>query len=134
MVSISDSGSCSEVRDHDDKPLWKTCDYRFLEFSPDGKYLLASGAYGDGFGDGTLAVLDAESGDVVLDLKTSGGAAIPMMQWEDDSHVLAVVSDQKRWSVQRISLDGQREYAVQPEAGTEIAPFTFDSPFVLVTR
>lgn len=130
MVSTTDDGSCSEVLDHDDNALWQTCDHRFLEFSPDGKYLLASSAYGDGFGDTSLTVLDGVTGEVALDLTTADGAAITSMQWEDNGHVLAVVSDQQRWSVQRISLNGSREYAVAPEAGSD----DLTAPFILATR
>ncbi len=129
QVSYSDAGSCSEVRDRENALLWKTCDFRFSSFSPNGQNLLGAQAYGDGFGDGQLSVLDARSGRVVLDLKTDDGATVTAATWEDDEHVLATVYEQGRWALIRIALNGAREYALAPEAGEDIA-----TPFLVAAR
>jgi len=129
FTSISDTGSCSAVRDAKLTTLWKSCDHRLLAFSPDGKHLLASGAYGDGMGDGELAVLDSDNGKVVLDLKTAAEGVLTQMVWEDDEHLLAVMHQPGRWAVLRIGLDGSREYAVEPVKAEDDTA----SPFVLPT-
>lgn len=132
QTSSSDDGSCSEVRSVEDAVLWKTCDYRFTStFSPNGKYLLGAGAYGDGAGDGQLSVLDPKTHDAVLDLKTEDGAIVYKSFWEDDDHVLAIVQDQGRWGVIRFDLNGAREYALAPmPAGAD----DLRAPFVLAAR
>jgi hypothetical protein len=119
-TQVTDDGSCSEVEPTDSEtPLWTTCEHRFLSFSPDGTHLVASAAYGDGFGDTELSVLDSETGGSVLDLRATDRAAITQMVWEDDGHLLATVFEQNRWAVLRIGLDGHREYAVPPIAGDD---------------
>ena len=130
MTQVNDTGSCSEIRSPDVAALWATCDDRFLSFSPDGQHLLASSAYADGAGDNRLVVLDAARGRPLLDLRTTDGAFIGQMVWEDDSHVLATVSDGGRWAIVRIGLDGSREYAVAPVTGKD----PYESPFVLPSR
>jgi hypothetical protein len=126
ITTVTDEGSCSEVESADDVALWNTCDHRFLSFSPDGSCLLASAAYADGLGDSELAVLDSATGKAQLDLRTTDGAVITQMVWEDDHHLLAAVYEQGQWAVLRIGLDGTREYAVAPVAGEDVDP-----PFVL---
>jgi hypothetical protein len=130
VASVTDTGSCSDVRDGKREILWSTCDHRFLSFSPDGAHVLASAAYGDGLGDTELAVLDSATGRAALGLRTADGAAITQMVWEDDSHVLANLYQDGRWAVVRIGLDGHREYAVAPVRGNDYdgSPFLLPSP------
>ncbi len=131
VVDVRDDlTTCSAVeRSTELTPTWTTCDHRLLAFSPDDQRLLATAAVGDGIGDTRLAVLDAESGRVEVDLRTTEQAFISQMVWEDDSHVLATVFEGGRWAVLRIALDGRREYAVAPTPGEDI-----DSPFALASR
>jgi hypothetical protein len=110
------------------RQTWATCDHRLLAFSPDGSRLLATASVGDGLGDTELAVLDAATGEVQLDLRTADRVVIGRMVWEDDSHVLATVFQDGRWAVLRIGLDGRREIAVPPVRGPD------ESPFVLPSR
>jgi hypothetical protein len=128
FASISDSGSCSEVRQRD-SVLWSTCDHRLLSFSPDGKHLLAAAAYADGTGDSELAILDSDTGKTAVDLRTADQGVLTRMVWEDDTHVLATVFEKGRWAVIRIGLDGEREYAVPPVPGNDYdgAPFVLPS-------
>jgi hypothetical protein len=114
IVSRSDTGTCSEVQDGDGQQLWETCRVRLLSFSPDASRLLATSAYGDGLGDTELSVFDARTGHPQLDLRTTRGAVITQMVWEDDSHVLASVMQAGKAAVVRIGLDGRAEYAVPP--------------------
>lgn len=129
FTSVSDDGSCSAVRDSKRTVLWETCDHQLGSFSPDGKLLSAMPAYFDGAGSSELAVLDAATGDVVLDLHATRDAYIRQAVWEDDRHLLAVVGDGPKAAILRIGLDGSREYAVPP---TQTDPYT--SPFVLPVR
>lgn len=119
MTSVDETtpGSCSEILSPRQEKLWDTCDNRFIAFSPSGTELLASGPYADGFGDGVLDVLDAETGDPIAHYRTADGLAITATQWEDDAHVLAIVSDQAQWAVVRLGLDGQVQVAVPPVRG-----------------
>jgi hypothetical protein len=124
-----DLSACSAVRTAEDRLVWRTCADRFVAFSPDGGRLLATGPVGDGLGDTGLAVLDARSGDPLVRFRTTRGAVITRMVWEDDAHVLAVVFDRGLWAVVRAGLDGRVEIAVPPVPGQDL-----DSPFVLPAR
>lgn len=128
IVEVRDDGTCSDLTDQEGALLWNTCAYRGMAFSPDGTKLLAHDGYGDGFGDGRLAVLDAADGEPLLDLLNTEAtqAAIFDQVWEDDSHVLAVVFQDQAWSVVRFGVDGSREYAVAPQPGDDM-----ERPFVL---
>jgi hypothetical protein len=126
MLSATDTGSCSAVVDGL-KTLWTTCDYAFRSFSPDGDLLLAGPAYGDGAGDSTLTVLDASTGEVVLQLQCVEGDFVAGATWEDSTHVLAEVHQDGTWAIVRIAINGSRELAAGPVDGTE--PYV--SPFVL---
>lgn len=125
-----DPTTCSAVLRFDEEaPLWSICGHHPTAFSPAGTHLLAE-ADGDGLGTTGLALYDAETGKVLLELATADGAFIPQAMWEDDTHVLARVYENGRWAILRIGLDGSREYAVAPVAGFE----DVDSPFVLPAR
>ncbi|RNL61222.1 hypothetical protein EFK50_17795 [Nocardioides marmoriginsengisoli] len=112
MISVNDTepGSCSEVSENG-KQLWKTCDYSLDEFSPDGRYVLAGPAYRDGPGDGKFAVLDAATGDLVLDLGTTREAIVVATRWDDDNHVVATVIEGNQSAIVRFETNGSREYA-----------------------
>lgn len=124
-TKVTDQGSCSGLVDPDGSVTWSTCKHRFFSFSPDGKRLVGAGPYGDGAGDGQVAVLDTADGTTGLELSTTTAAVVTQTRWEDDSHLLAVVLQGDRAAVLRIGLDGRREYAVAPVKVTEefIAPF-----------
>lgn len=125
-VSETDNGSCSEVLASSLRSMWKTCDHQLGSFSPDAEHLSAFPAYFDGAGSSELAVLDARTGAVVLDLHTIKDGYIAQVVWEDATHLLAVVGQGSRAAILRIGLDGSREYAVPPTDGE---PYV--SPFVL---
>lgn len=127
QVSYSDEGSCWEVRNQDGSTLWETCENSLKGFSPDGKYILADLAYGDGPGGSGLTILDARTGAVVLDLPNTRDTFISGATWDDNTHVVAPVFDTGTWAVQRFSLNGSREYATQKAPDND----NYDSPFRL---
>ncbi len=121
-------GSCTGVADTRGDVLWTSCKDRVLSFSPSSRLVMATTSASFGSGDHELTLFDARSGKERLRLRTAENVGIYEMVWEDDDHVLAVVSDWKvdeaadehvgqRWAVLRIGLDGTREYAVPPVAG-----------------
>lgn len=127
ITEVRDDGTCSKSVD-DGAMLFSTCDYRGLAYSPDGSKLLAHDDYGDGFGDAQVSVLDATTGDPLVDLKSTreSQAFVFDQVWEDEEHLLAVVFQRGQWSVVRFGLDGSREYAVEPVPGEDV-----ERPFVL---
>ena len=132
MTEVHDDlSTCSAVKGLDPPAvLWSTCEHRFDSFSPDGRLLLAMGSVGSGFGETQLAVLDAETGEPVLDLRTAGQGSIYDMVWEDDTHVIATVYEDGKWAVLRIGVNGHREYAIPPREAVD----DIESPFVLPSR
>ncbi|MCW2785457.1 MAG: hypothetical protein JWP74_1974 [Marmoricola sp.] len=113
VASTAKAVTCSESRDNHDDVLFRTCAWRFLSFSPDGSYLLATGA-GDVDGENQLEIVEAASGKVLLHLRTAPDVTLYAITWEDHDHVLATVFDQGQWGVERIGLDGSREMALAP--------------------
>jgi hypothetical protein len=124
----TDDSSCSEVGTGD-AVAWSTCDHQLGSFSPDGKHLSAFPAYFDGAGSSQVAVLDAKTGAVTLDLQTVQDAYVGQVVWEDDDHLLAMVGQGTQAAILRVGLDGHREYAVAP-----VTTEPFESPFVLPSR
>lgn len=126
IVSRTEGGTCSEVQDARGQRRWRTCAARLVAFSPDGRRLLGTSAYGDGLGDTELTVFDAATGGAAIDLRTARNAAITQLAWEDDRHVLAVVLQGRRAAIVRIDVEGRAEYAVPPVPAPDGT-----SPFVL---
>jgi YD repeat-containing protein len=114
QISSSLTGSCSAVTDQSFTEQWRTCDFRLRRFSPDGRYILGTNAYGDGFADTELAILDAQTGEPVVryDGKGKSFVGILDMVWEDDSHALAVTYEEGTWMVVRLDTEGNVEQAV----------------------
>lgn len=122
-----DQTTCStytgrETLDADTEKTWNTCDVMPLAFSPDGKHVLATGPHGyEGLGVSSLTILDRASGTTRLALSNNeeSQAFIVDMQWEDASHVLAVVFQRGRWAMVRVGIDGSAELTARPSRGEE---------------
>jgi len=122
-----DQTTCStytgrETLDADTAKSWKTCDHMPLAFSPDGKHVLATASHGyEGLGASSLTILDRATGKPQLTLRNNAKsqAAIVDMAWEDDEHVLAVVTQKLDWGIIRVSVDGSVELADQRIRSTE---------------
>ena len=131
QTSSSDTGSCWAVVAVDGGTLWETCAHSLQRFSPDGRYLIASDAYGDGAGARSLAILDAETGDVMAEYQPGRRSpiAITQMVWEDEDTVLALANEDNNWTVLRADVQGQLEAASDPTPGDVV-----DSPITFVIR
>jgi hypothetical protein len=118
--------------------VWRTCHYSLLGFSPDGRHLLGFTDYLTPDGSPTLAVLDAASGERVLDFELVGARTgvvgiNPEVAWEDDDTLVATLVTGNRQYVVRLGLDGTVERvggeAVDVEPGDRT--LTFAAPGVL---
>lgn len=127
LVSVTDEGSCSGIYTGRAKPGWQTCDHTLTTFSPDASLVLGTDAYLDGFGQRSVAFLDAKDGTLIHEFTSKGkGPTILQTAWEDADHVLAVAYERGRWSIVRLGVDGSAEIALGPLAGGDL-----DRPFVL---
>lgn len=128
QTSFSNTGSCWAVVTVDGSTLWETCAHSLQRFSPDGRYVIASDAYGDGAGSRTLAILDAETGDVVAEYQQGRRSpiAITQMVWEDDDTVLALAHEDNNWTVLRADTEGLLEAASDTTRGDVVdSPLSF---------
>ena len=127
QTTSSIDGSCSGVFGTQGRYRWKTCDYSLERFSPGGGLISAPPAYRDGLGDGMVSVLDATTGEPVLDAKIDRGF-VNTTAWEDDAHLLVVVYDADNgWRILRVGVDGSVETAAGPVTDAD----EMSSPFVL---
>lgn len=104
--------TCSEVRNTDTsgkRLVWRTCDHQLAGFSPDGRWLIGYASYFD-LGSPTLAILDAATGDPVVEFVSSRrqdeAATIQAAAWEDDDTVVAVVNQAGQQAVLRFEANG----------------------------
>ncbi|NPD05341.1 hypothetical protein HN031_11670 [Nocardioides sp. zg-1308] len=128
QTSFSGDGSCWQVRDAvtEGAPVvWRTCDYSVLAFSPDGRHVLGFTDYLTPDGSPTLAILDAASGERVVDFELAGARTgvvgiNPEVAWEDDDTLVAAVVTGGRQYAVRLGLDGTVERV--GGAGVEVRP------------
>jgi hypothetical protein len=116
QTEFTGDGSCWEVRDAGagGAEVWQTCDYSLLGFSPDGRHLLGFTDYLTPDGSPTMAVLDAATGEPVVDFELVGARTgvvgiNPEVAWEDDDTVVATLVTGGRQYVVRLELDGTVE-------------------------
>jgi hypothetical protein len=135
QTDYSGDGSCSGVMD----PLspaqdlvWETCDFGLGAFSPDGKYVVGLAPYFDGMGSPSLAILDATTGEPVVDFvsgRTARSAAqVAEVVWEDATTLLATVTQGADQYVVRATIDGRVEVVAGPR------PSDLDVEFWFPTR
>ena len=116
QTRFTGDGSCWQVRDAGagGAEVWQTCDYSLLGFSPDGRHLLGFTDYLTPDGSPTMAVLDAATGEPVVDFELVGARTgvvgiNPEVAWEDDDTVVATLVTGDRQYVVRLGLDGTVE-------------------------
>ena len=94
---------------------YEQCDFVPSDFSPDGDRLLGySSEMVEGPTTAEIMVHDALTGKPVLTVRHPG---IWASAWEDDDHVLAIVSEGEEttsWAVVRVGLEGEAELAAGP--------------------
>jgi hypothetical protein len=117
-----DASGCFGVIDsHGDPtdPVWETCDYSLGAFSPDGGYVLASGPQQSGLGPTSIAVLDAETGDLVasFDQERRGQLALVGVAWETSDTFVAAALEGRTTTILRFGVDGTLEEAADPIEG-----------------
>ncbi len=130
------NGSCYGVLDparSTTSTVWETCDYSIDGFSPDGRYLLGSIPDFDGMGAPTLAVLDARSGEPVVEFRPDRNDQTALFQrtWEDGDTVLAIAVKGNVFSFVRFELDGSISEAGEP---VSVDDAFGDFPFWFGTR
>jgi len=128
-TKITETGSCSVLWGGGEFQGFDTCKHTLVEFSPDGKLVLADPAYHDGIGNGVIGMYDL-NGKLLWDRHSTEQAQsfYNGAQWEDATHVLAPVFQDNTWSLVRFASDGSMEYAVPPTPGKDMG-----NPYVLAT-
>jgi hypothetical protein len=96
--------------------VWETCDHSLRSLSPDGRYVAGSIPDYDGMGAPSLVILDAETGEVVVEFSAGRNDPTVLFQgvWEDDDTVLGIVNEGATFSFVRFELDGRVEEAGDP--------------------
>ncbi len=88
--------------------LWEKCCYTLEDLSPDGSLVI--GYPDEGIPSyRRLTVLDARSGEKVVEFDGGRLGTVVEAAWEDDGHVLAVVQQDNRQAILRLGLDGTVE-------------------------
>ena len=115
QTSFEGDGSCWQVSDAvAGSVLWDTCDYSLLAFSPNGQYVVGFTDYLTPDGSPTLALLDAATGQRVVDFELVGSRTSvvginPEVVWEDDQTLAATLVTNSQQYVVRLGVDGTVE-------------------------
>ena len=136
MVSYDDleGAGCYGVLDpavSTTETVWDTCDHALFEFSPDGRFVIAGPPQFDGYGPSGLAVLDAASGDPLVEFSPTAKrtvTAVSKAVWEDSDTVLALVVEGNETRMVRAELDGRLE------AVTDTYPIGMNLPLWFADR
>lgn len=126
-------GSCSGVLDPlsaDQELVWETCDHSLGAFGPDGRYVVGLAPYYDGTGSPTVGILDAATGEPLVDFESSNDpesvATVSDVAWEDATTLLATVNQGAEEFLVRLTADGRVERLdAMPDPGQENARFWF---------
>lgn len=96
--------------------VWRTCDYSLGAFSPDGRFVIAGEPGDDGLGDPSLSILDAQTGEPLVEYRQDreGRLFLPQVVWEDATTVLATVLDGDTSTIVRADTAGHLEEAIEP--------------------
>jgi hypothetical protein len=121
QTEFTGDGSCSGVLDPlsaEQDLVWETCDHQLGAFSPDGRFIVGLAAYSDSLGSPTVGILDATTGEPVVDFVSGNdarsAAAVSDVVWEDATTLLATVTQGSAQYVVRATIDGRVERVVGP--------------------
>jgi hypothetical protein len=117
QTEFTGDGSCWQVVDATagaGAVKWETCDHTLLAFSPDGRHVLGFTDYLTPDGSPTLSMLDATTGEPVVDFELAGARTgvvgiNPEVVWEDSETLVATLVTGGRQYVVRLGLDGTVE-------------------------
>lgn len=115
------------------RQLWETCEHGLHRgaLSPDGQLLLANPAYTDGYGALALAVLDASTGQPLVEFEQTerrGQVTELDSAWETDGTIISSIADGEDFALVRYGVEGGSELAFGPIKGR---PYE-DMPFWLM--
>ena len=125
LTTITTEGSCWGVTDglaRTGALAWRTCDHRLGPFSPSGTYVVGLDPEADGDGVPTISVLDAATGEEVVEFE----AALPrrtvggfwtQMAWDGDNALVARLWRGEDYFMMRLGLDGSVQRIDIPSAG-----------------
>ena len=118
--------------------MWETCDFQLGAFSPDGKYVVGLAPYFDGNGSPSVAMLDATTGEPVVDFvsgRTAGSAAqVADVVWEDATTLVATVTQGADQYVVRATIDGRVEVVGRSRPSDLGTEFWFPRAHVRLAR
>lgn len=101
-----------------DEVRWRTCDWTPEAVSPDGRWVYATPAYADGYGPVEVAVLDAETGEVVRTVSFGTGEDVGFFRdaaWETDDALLLQVEAAGQAALVRVTVaTGEATTATPP--------------------
>jgi len=128
---IEDAGSCGglvDLKQTNNRPEWRTCDYEPAQISPDSKHVIGLPSYYDGLGIPTITALDAKTGLPTGQYSVEGGF-ISQWAWSTDGHVVFDAYDGARWHLFSMDVDGSVAEIGEPAPGKE-----FNSPFTVINH
>jgi hypothetical protein len=101
---------------------WETCDHRLGPFSPDGSYVVGTDPNSDSEGSPTVAILDAATGESLVDFAVTGGkrqfvGIWSQMAWEDEEHLVVRVYIGEDYFMVRLGTDGSVQRIGIPATG-----------------
>ena len=106
---------------------WETCDYALGSFSPDGRYVMASSAEGDGMGPTALYVLDAGTGELVAEFASAGRTMVALVfpAWESPDSIVSIALEGNEHTLVRLRVDGTLEQVEDMAEGSDFGDFAY---------
>lgn len=137
QTKFTGDGSCSGVMDPlspGQRLVWETCEHELGAFSPDGTYVVGFAPYSDGLGSPSVAILDAATGEPVVDFVSGttarSAAQVGDVVWEDATTLLATVTQGPEQYVVRATIDGRVEQVTEPHPAEMSVEYRFPAhPF-----
>lgn len=123
--------SCSRVAPlrRPSRSMWDVCELELGQFSPDGRFLIASGHRVEGQGARFLELRESGSGVPLLRVQAPDGGRLSSFEWADATHIVVIVWDGKHFQVVRVGLDGTATRLSRRANGE-----TSGNPFLLERR
>lgn len=125
LTAATPGRACSAVMDglaRTGAPAWETCDHRLGPFSPSGQYVVGTDTMADGYGSPTITVLDAATGEEVVDFEVvlprrTVGGFWSQMAWEGDDALVVRMFSGDDYHMMRLGVDGSVQRIGIPSVG-----------------